>query len=137
MADTNTADLCGGLSLATISECGRYRYHLERSWASKPDYLLWVMLNPSTADATKNDATIRRCIGFAQRLGYTGILVGNLYALRATNPRALRAPPGGIDAVGPENNRWLRMLAGRASKIICAWGQTGPDANRDEAKEPA
>lgn len=115
---------------AEVSDCERYRYTLERAWASDPRYLLWVMLNPSTADAYKDDPTIRRCVGFAKAMGYTGILVGNLYALRSPNPKALRRPPGWIDVVGPENNRWLRKLASRAERVICAWGQPGPDANR-------
>jgi hypothetical protein len=122
----NVAEATG----AVISDCRRYRYTLERAWATAPRYLMWVMLNPSTADAEKNDNTIRRCIGFAKQLGYTGILVGNLYALRATNPKELRTPPRGIDAVGPLNDRWLRMLAARTERVICAWGQTGPDKQR-------
>jgi len=63
-------------SNAVLSECGRYRYTIERSWAICPNYLMLVMLNPSTADAEKNDPTIRCCIDFAKLMGYTGILVG-------------------------------------------------------------
>jgi len=115
---------------AVISACGRYRYKLTRSWAPEPRYLMWVMLNPSTADASKDDPTIRRCVGFAKALGYTGIVVGNLYALRATDPKVLRHPPGGIDAVGPENDAWLCRMAQSVDMIICAWGQRGPDRTR-------
>ena len=78
---------------AVISECKRYRYVLTREarYGSIPcSRLMWLMLNPSTADARADDATIRRCRGFSQALGYGGaFMVGNLFALRATDPRAL------------------------------------------------
>lgn len=112
---------------AIFSECGRYRYTLERSWASAPRYVLWIMLNPSTADASQNDATIRRCIGYARAWGYTGILVGNLYAWRSTSPRGLySAPDGSVGAIGEDNDRHLRDMLERASLLVCAWGQLGP-----------
>lgn len=112
---------------ATISPCGRYRYTLERRWAKVPRFVLWLMLNPSTADASSNDPTIRRCIGFARTWGYTGILVGNLYAWRATNPRELwTVATRGGDPIGPENGRHLDSLIARAPLIVCAWGKRGP-----------
>jgi hypothetical protein len=110
-----------------ISACGRYRYTLERSWANSPRYVLWIMLNPSTADGTTNDATIRRCLRYAKDWGFTGILVGNLYAFRATQPSELfteRAP------IGPENDDALLELATRSQLIVCAWGQRGPHPSR-------
>lgn len=101
---------------AVISPCGQYRYHLTRGDAPR---LLFVMLNPSTADAQTDDPTIRRCLGFARRLGYGGIEVANLYALRATKPAALRTHP---DPVGPHANAWLMQLAANHRDILCAWG---------------
>jgi hypothetical protein len=70
---------------AEISEDGKYRYALMRMWDDKP-LMMFCMLNPSTADATKDDPTIRRCIGFAKDRGYGGIYVVNLMAYRATDP---------------------------------------------------
>ena len=120
----DAADVSGR---AVFSECGKYRYTLERSWSALPRYALWIMLNPSTADAATNDATIRRCIGYARAWGYTGILVGNLYAWRSTSPRGLLfAAAAGSDPIGPENDRYLRGLVRRASLVMCAWGQSGP-----------
>lgn len=112
---------------ATISADGRYRYTLERSWSSLPRYVLWLMLNPSTADGDTDDATIRRCQGYARAWGYTGILVGNLYAYRSTSPAMLTqvALQGG-DPVGPDNVAAVRALIARASLIVCAWGREGP-----------
>lgn len=115
---------------AVISDCGRYRYTLERPLAPKPlNWLLWVMFNPSTADATIDDPTIRRVMGFTRRWGYQGALVGNLYAYRATKPADLLREP---DRVGPINDEHLNQLALRASRIVIAWG-----ANADRERKRA
>lgn len=112
------------MSYATISSCGLYRYWLERKWASAGLPQVFVMLNPSTADATKDDPTIRRCINFAKREGATSLIVVNLFALRATDPKALN---GVSDfAIGPDNNENIElalMCAATCHKpVICAWG---------------
>lgn len=74
---------------AIISECGKYRYQLWRIWDVSKPMCMFVMHNPSTADANDDDPTIRRCIGFAKSWGYGGIYVGNLTPYRATNPKSL------------------------------------------------
>ena len=108
---------------AVISPCGRYRYTLERELdPALPLAVLFVMLNPSTADATKPDPTITRCMGFARRWGYGRLLVGNLYAYRDKDPRALRTA---ADPVGPHNDDHLAAMAERATAVVCAWGATG------------
>lgn len=107
---------------ATLSPCGRYRYRLHRQWTAGDHNVLWLMLNPSTADATNDDPTIRRCMAFSKAWGYEGMYVGNLYALRSTDPEALRTPPGGIDPVGPENHKHLREMAAWADLIVAGWG---------------
>lgn len=108
---------------AALSADLTYRYGLWRRWGDRPGTLTWVMLNPSTANADLDDPTIRRCRAFTAREGFDGMNVVNLYALRATDPRALSAHP---DPVGPENDAWLagRLAAARsgATKIVCAWG---------------
>jgi hypothetical protein len=104
---------------ATISACGLYRYTLERRWSDRVGRVLWVMLNPSTADATTNDATIRRCIGFSHAWGYGALVVGNLYAFRATQPADLQKA---TDPIGPENDRYLREMTRTAALVIAAWG---------------
>ena len=102
---------------AKISECGKYRYLLTRVWGDG-DSAVFLMLNPSTADATVDDPTIRRCIGFAKAWGYAGISVVNLFAWRATKPRELHKAR---DPVGPENDDWIRKTCdGRL--VVCAWG---------------
>lgn len=103
---------------AVISGCGRYRYELRRVWDPDGPLLEFVMLNPSTADASVDDPTIRRCIGFAKAWGYGGIVVHNLYALRATNPEVLLNYSG--DAYGPQNDDFLGRNV--ADCTIVAWG---------------
>lgn len=104
-------------SSAILSPCGSYRYRLVRQWGVGA-LLPFVMLNPSTADATADDPTIRRCIGFARREGADGIMVNNLFALRATDPADLLHHP---DPHGPDNGRHLASLAA-APNVVCAWG---------------
>lgn len=75
---------------AIISEDGKYRFQLWRIWDESKPLVLWVMHNPSTADANKDDPTIRRCMGFTKSwTGYGGFYVGNLFPYRATNPKEL------------------------------------------------
>jgi len=104
---------------ALISECGDYRYKLSRVWDQSKSSVMFIMLNPSTADAEKDDRTITRCINFAKSWGYGGIMVGNLYAYRATSPEKLSRV---CDPLGPDNLICLRSMAPKSAKIICAWG---------------
>lgn len=89
-----------------------------------------VMLNPSTADAAKDDPTIRRCIALAARAGHGGVEILNLFAYRATAPTALRAA---ADPVGPDNDRHLAALFARDRNILAAWGTHGSFGGRAEA----
>lgn len=91
------------------------------------------MLNPSTADELGDDPTIRRCIGFARRWGYAGLIVANLFALRATDPLALFAAH---DPVGdPANRDAILGAIDEAALILCAWGHFA--AARDRGQEVA
>lgn len=115
----------GVTKAATISTCHKFRYRLTRYWG--PAHMLpFVMLNPSTADASSDDPTIRRCMGFARREGAGGIIVVNLFAYRATSPRDLEI--AGSPA-GPDNETALVHVAQEAiatsMPIVCAWGAGG------------
>ena len=108
---------------AVISADGKYRYVLRRSLGSVLRWyrpMLFVMLNPSTADAEKDDPTIRRCIAFAKREGMTHLTVVNLFALRATDPKELTEH---ADPVGPENDHYLiEELRKHRQTAVAAWG---------------
>lgn len=104
---------------AELSEDGLYRYRLTRSWGPGLDGVMWVMLNPSTADASVDDPTIRRCMGFSQRWGYSYMVVLNLFALRTPDPRNLWVAD---DPLGPENSRYLAEDLEIAEKVVVAWG---------------
>ncbi len=104
---------------AEISGCKKYRYSLTRVWDGDKPRVLFIMLNPSTADADNDDPTIRRCIGFAKNWGYGGVYVVNLFALRATNPKDLLKAPF---VVGVENEKWIRRMSCIADLVVCAWG---------------
>jgi hypothetical protein len=104
---------------AVISPCGTYRYQLVRRWGQSAS-AVFIMLNPSTADAVQDDPTIRRCVGFAKREACGGIIVVNLFGLRSPDPAALIRH---ADPVGPANDTHILASVGSgASVVIAAWG---------------
>ena len=103
---------------AIISPCGLYRYSLTRRWADG-DTVAWIMLNPSTADASMDDPTIRRCISFSKNWGYGGLQVVNLYGYRATKPDALKAV---VDPIGPDHEVHFMGALQASALVIAAWG---------------
>lgn len=110
---------------AEISACSKYRYQLERSFVLQPvavATVTWAMLNPSTADGTVDDPTIRRCMGFSTAWGFHVMKIVNLYAFRATKPADLWRIN---DPVGPENGDWIDRAAEASSRVVLAWGAMG------------
>jgi hypothetical protein len=106
--------------LGQLITSSTYRYRLDRRWCGGEGLCGFIMLNPSTADERSDDPTIRRCIGFAKGWGYSGLIVGNLFALRATDPAMLLAAR---DPVGGEANALaLVELIDEAALNLCAWG---------------
>lgn len=105
---------------AIISDCGQYRYRLERDFYRPGPVAAVFMVNPSTADATENDATIRRLLGFGARLGWHKVIVGNVCAYRATDVHELASI--GQHAVGPDNERHIAEIMRGADIHIAAWG---------------
>lgn len=103
---------------AHLSPCERYRYVLGRRWAPGR-HVCWIMLNPSRADAVRDDATLTRCIGYSRSYGFKALVVVNLYAWRATDPRELATVD---DPEGPDNNRIVLEQAAAAHTVIAAWG---------------
>ena len=115
---------------AVISDCGRYRYLLRRTWDHTKPRALVIMLNPSTADAKVDDATIRSLTRLLRGHGYGSFEVVNVYALRATEPVELAKAD---DPVGPRNLAIVEAAIGRCDVAICAWGSYPParDASID------
>lgn len=117
---------------ASLSPDGRYRYALERHWFPKTGRgnVLWIMLNPSTADASLDDRTTRVCQEFSRSWGFDGITIGNLFAYRSRDPHLLRQAD---DPVGPANDDVLSSLfaAPGIGLVVAAWGVNGSWMRRD------
>lgn len=127
----------------------RYRFTLWREWGDRylknfcpPDphhlhlpgrqdeFVQFIGLNPSTADETTDDPTIRRCIQFAKDWGFGALCMTNIFAFRATDPYAMLQAK---DPIGQDNNAWLTAIASQADMIVCAWGAWGTHLNRGNA----
>lgn len=104
---------------ASISCCGRYRHSLGRHWQRNRGFVLFIGLNPSTADANQDDPTIRRCVTFARDWGYGGMEMCNLFDWRSTDPKNL---PRNEIAISDKNDPTLRCRVADASLVIAAWG---------------
>ena len=110
---------------AIISDCNKYRYELHREWDKKKGKVLFIMLNPSTADGVEDDLTTIRCMNFAKKWGYGGIMIGNIYPFRAKRPKNLRKwlkEHNGVGIANWENQCSIQDMAGEADIIVCAWG---------------
>lgn len=114
---------------ATADIRGDYRYTLTRVWDRARPMITYMLLNPSTADATELDPTLRRCVGFADREGFGGMLILNLYAFRTKDPEVMLAA---VDPVGPENDR---VLAAASGTVVAGWGADARPARVARALE--
>lgn len=114
---------------AVISDCGKYRYFLDRKVSDESGNMLFIMLNPSTADAELDDPTIRKCMGFAKREGYGTVTVVNLFAWRATKVSDMKSADAPI---GNHNDACIKAQAIKADVVVCAWGIHGNHKHRAE-----
>ena len=112
---------------ATFSACRRWRYLLWRRWDAARPVANFLMLNPSTADEHKLDPTCSRARDYAERWGYGALVVTNVFAWRATDPRVLKAA---CDPVGPGNDRAILAAARASSLVVCAWGNHASHGGR-------
>jgi hypothetical protein len=115
---------------AVIDPTGLYRYSLTRTWEPASGRACFCLLNPSTADATRDDPTLRRCLGYARRWGFGSVEVVNIFALRATDPHELRRAR---DPIGPRNDAAIRRAARRAALVVAGWGAHGALLDRGDA----
>lgn len=117
---------------ATMSSCKRYRYQLERSWSaqtSRKSTVVFIGLNPSTADATDDDPTIRKCIAYAKSWQFNKLFMVNLFGWRATNPNELIQAK---NPVGTLNDRYLDDAILRSALVVACWGEHGIIMNRSD-----
>jgi len=114
---------------ATFSDCRKYRYGLSRTWNGKKKTILFIGLNPSTANKKIDDPTIRRCINYAQNWGYGSLLMVNLFAYRATMPSELKNVK---NPIGNDNDLQIIELSKKADIAVAAWGNEGTLLNRDK-----
>lgn len=114
---------------AVLSEDRLYRYSLLRQWDDSKGIVLFIGLNPSTADENIDDPTIRRCIQSAVNWGYGGMRMINLFGYRSTDPKNLLSVE---DPIGWENDDWIRRGILKSDRIIAAWGTKGGMKDRDK-----
>jgi|SRR5579863_9162001 len=108
---------------AIISECEQYRYRLEREVFDFGDKVIaYFGVNPSTADETTDDPTVRKWLMFSKLYGARKFIVGNIFAYRTTNVRCLKDAP---DPIGPENAYYLREIMHEADLLVPCWGSRG------------
>ena len=112
---------------AKFSPCRKYRYVLYRIWDKTKPLVMFIGLNPSKADETRDDPTIRRCINFAKSWEYGGIFVTNLFAYRTNIPKKMKIYD---DPIGEENDKWIKIISKKAAIVIAAWGNEGVYLNR-------
>lgn len=124
------------MSNAEFSPCRQWRYTLTRLISpmlpgDTRSIINFVCLNPSTADETTDDNTVRKCIKFARswELGFNTLIVTNLFAWRSTQPSVLKTVP---DPIGEENDHYLLAVAGAADMVVAAWGAHGKIHARSE-----
>ena len=121
---------------AELSNDRVYRYSLWRKWSKSKAMIMFIGLNPSTADENEDDSTLTRCVNFAKAWGYGGIYMMNLFALRTKAPKILLKHPlpnGYTEAMyGNWNDYWLKLRASECMTIVAAWGTKGNYLDRDK-----
>lgn len=103
---------------AEFSSCRKYRYALWRIWDERKPLVMFIGLNPSTANESTDDPTIRRVVSFAVKWGYGGVYMMNLFAWVTPYPVELKKCK---DPLG-DNDGWLETISIRCDRVICSWG---------------
>jgi len=114
---------------AILDKNRKYRYMLKRQWGERNDnFVNFVLLNPSTANETVDDPTIKACVKFSQNLGYDGFYVTNLFAFRTKSPEVLKKSE---NPIGDENDKYIKRYALKSKLVVIAWGNHGNFLNRN------
>jgi len=121
------------LPAARFSSDGRYRYFLTRVWDDTKEPVVFIGLNPSTADEVKDDPTIRRCIGYAKAWGFGGLIMLNLFAYRSTDWKALKKVK---DPWGAMNQFFFDVMKQYSNTFVAAWGNHALDVDPTSGYTP-
>ena len=114
---------------AILSKDRKYRYVLSRIWNDSEPMIMFIGLNPSTADEKEDDPTIRKCIDFAKNWGYGGFYMLNLFAFRATHPEDMFKEN---EPIGKDNDKYIKEYSKKCDKVMCVWGNNGVYKNRSK-----
>jgi hypothetical protein len=114
---------------ALFSDCRTWRYKLWRIWDATLPYLQFICLNPSVADAYRNDRTLVRCINYAKSFSFGGVFMTNAFAFVTPDPEEMKRA---ADPIGPENDYWLKEVSRDAGMVIAGWGLDGMFMGRAE-----
>jgi len=114
---------------AVFSSCNYYRYALWRIWDKSKPQIMFIGLNPSTADETNNDPTITRCINYATSWGFGSIYMVNIFSYKTTYPKELKNVS---DPIGKETDIWIKRIYKRSEMCIASWGNNGQLLNRSD-----
>ena len=114
---------------AVFSKCNGYRYVLWRKWDESKPQVMFIGLNPSTADQTNNDPTISRCINYAKSWGFGSIYMVNIFSYKTTYPKELQSA---TKPIGQETNDWIKKIYDSSEMCIAAWGNNGQFLNRSD-----
>jgi len=114
---------------AKFSKCRKYRYTLWRMWDLGKPKVMFIGLNPSTADEINNDPTVTRCINYSKSWGYGGMYMMNIFSFRTTYPSELIKCK---NPIGIDNDQWIKRISKEVDKCIGAWGNYGNLFNRSE-----
>ncbi|ERG96186.1 DUF1643 domain-containing protein [Haloquadratum walsbyi] len=112
---------------AVITENGDYRYRLDRVWDSTAPTMAFVLVNPSRADAESDDQTTTRCMTYANGMGFGHVIIGNLFALRSTDPTVMKSHS---TPVGPKNDEYLQDICRESDRVVAGWGIHGTISER-------
>lgn len=115
--------------LTAFSSDRRHRFTLWREWDENKLPCVFICLNPSTADEQQDDPTVRRCIDYAKRWGYGSFCMLNLFSLRATDPKVMKAS---FEPHLPANDLFILETVAEAGHAHCAWGNDGAHFDRAE-----
>lgn len=115
---------------AIFSPDRKYRYALQRIWNPSLPVVMFIGLNPSTADEICDDPTVTRCQNYARDWGYGGLYMTNLFAYRSTDPQALFTAP---NPVGDETDAYIKKLSHKAGIVVAVWGNHGSHLSRSKA----